>query len=377
MDLAFSSEQAELARTLRQFARRELAPRSAQWDKTGEFPWEAWRRMGELGLLGLRVPVAHGGQEADFLTFGIAMEEIGRGDFSCTYAIQLAGLAGEILGRSAPAEVQARWLPPTARGDTVVALALTEPGAGSDAANLACRAERDSTDYVITGEKSGISLGMAAHAAIVFARTDPSGRARGVTAFLVPLDLPGVSRSPLRDMGTRAIGRAVLAFDHVRVPASHRLGEEGSGFRQLVTKLPQERLSLAVNAVAAARAAFGWTLEYCKERTAFGQPIGSFQHNRFKLAEMRTEIDLGQVFVDRQVEALNAGELTAEDAAEGKWWCTEMAWRTLDTCLQLHGGYGYMEEYPIARAWRDGRIPTIYGGTTEIMKEIIGRSLGV
>ena len=174
MDLAFSPEQDELVRTLRQFARRELAPRSAHWDRTGEFPWGAWRRMGELGLLGLRVPEAYGGQSADFLTFGIAMEEIGRGDFSCTYGIQLAGLAGEILGRSGTEEIKARWLPPTASGQAVVALALTEPGAGSDAANLACRAERDGDGYVITGEKSGISLGMAAQAAILFARTDPA-----------------------------------------------------------------------------------------------------------------------------------------------------------------------------------------------------------
>jgi cyclohexanecarboxyl-CoA dehydrogenase len=229
VDLAFSPEQEELVRALRQFARRELAPHSARWDKSGEFPWEAWRRMGELGLLGLRVPAAHGGQESDFVTFGIAMEEIGRGDFSCTYGLQLAGLAGEILGRSASADLQGRWLPPTARGEQVIALALTEPGAGSDAANLACRAERDGDDYLITGEKSGISLGMVAQAAIVFARTDPAGRARGVTAFLVPLDLPGVSRSPLRDMGTRAIGRAVLAFDHVRVPARIAWGRRAPG----------------------------------------------------------------------------------------------------------------------------------------------------
>src|SRR2546422_5592937 len=197
-----------MIRTLRAFARKELASRSQQWDRSGEFPWSAWRQMGELGLFGLRAPAEYGGQEADLLTAGIAMEEIARGDFACTYGLQLAGLAGEILSRSGSDEVKARWLPSTARGETIVALALTEPGVGSDAANLACRAEREGDGYVITGEKSGISLGMVAQAAIVFARTDPAGRARGVTAFLVPLDLPGVSRSPLRDMGTRAIGRA-------------------------------------------------------------------------------------------------------------------------------------------------------------------------
>ena len=253
MDLAFSPEQDELVRTLRHFARRELAPRSAHWDRTGEFPWEAWRRMGELGLLGLRVPEAYGGQAADFLTFGIAMEEIGRGDFSCTYGIQLAALAGEILGRSGSDAIKTRWLPPTASGLAVVALALTEPGAGSDAANLACRAERDGDGYVITGEKSGISLGMAAQAAIVFARTDPGGRARGVTAFVVPLDLPGVSRSPLRDMGTRAIGRAVLAFDRVRLPVSHRLGEEGTGFYQVMQGFDYNRIGIALACLGVAQ----------------------------------------------------------------------------------------------------------------------------
>ena len=226
-------------RTLRQFAGRELAPRSAHWDRTGEFPWEAWRRMGELGLLGLRIPAAYGGQEADFLTFGIAMEEIGRGDFSCTYGIQLAGLAGEILGRSGSDAIKTRWLPPTAGGLAVVALALTEPGAGSDAANLACRAERDGDGYVITGEKSGISLGMAAQAAIVFARTDPAGRARGVTAFLC-LDLRAFALPPAR-LGTRvgvAVRRATSAL-----PESHRLGEEGPFYQVMRASTPTRSAS--------------------------------------------------------------------------------------------------------------------------------------
>ncbi|MGH7316410.1 MAG: acyl-CoA dehydrogenase family protein, partial [Candidatus Rokuibacteriota bacterium] len=290
MDLAFSPEQDELVRTLRQFARKDLAPRSAHWDKTGEFPWEAWRRMGELGLLGLRVPAAYGGQEADFMTFGIAMEEIGRGDFSCTYGIQLGGLAGEILGRSGSEEIKARWLPPTARGEAVVALALTEPGAGSDAASLACRAEREGADYVITGEKSGISLGMAAQAAIVFARTDPAGRARGVTAFLVPLDLPGVSRSPLRDMGTRAIGRAVLAFDHVRLPASHRLGDEGTGFYQVMQGFDYNRIGIALACLGVAQQSVEETMAYVKERKAFGRALARFEGVSFAIAEAATHL---------------------------------------------------------------------------------------
>src|SRR6202795_4818922 len=196
MDLSLTPEQDELVRTLRAFVRKEIAPRSRGWDRSGEFPWQAWRQMGELGLLGLRMPAAYGGQDADYMTFGLAMEEIARGDFACTYGLQLAGLAGEIVGANGTEEIKKRWLPPTARGEEVIALALTEPGVGSDAAHLSCRAERDGSDYLITGEKSGISLAMIAQSAVLFARTGIGG-AKGVTAFLVPLGLPGVSRSPL------------------------------------------------------------------------------------------------------------------------------------------------------------------------------------
>jgi cyclohexanecarboxyl-CoA dehydrogenase len=237
MDFSFTPEQDELARTVRAFAARELAPRSREWDRTSEFPTATWRRMGELGLLGLRIPVAYGGVEADFVMLGIAMEETARGDFSCTYGIQLAALAGEILGKNGDPAVCRRWLTPVASGEAVMALALTEPSAGSDAAALQCRARRDGTEWVITGEKSGISLGMAAHAAIVFARTEPGqdgsgqSRSKGVSAFLVPLDAPGVARSALRDMGSHAVGRAVISLDGVRVPANHLIGAEGSGFQ--------------------------------------------------------------------------------------------------------------------------------------------------
>src|SRR6185295_9107997 len=224
----------ELSRTLRLFAARELAPRARDWDRTQEFPWDMWRRMGELGLFGLRIPAAFGGQETDLVTMGIAVEEIARGDFSYTGGMHLAGLAGEILGREGTPEIKERWLPSTARGETIVALALTEPGVGSDAAKLTCRAERDGGDYVITGEKSGITLGMVCQAAIVFARTEARSGARGVTSFLVPLDRPGVSRSALRDLGCRLMQRSVLSFDGVRIPACHRLGQEGTGFYQVM-----------------------------------------------------------------------------------------------------------------------------------------------
>jgi cyclohexanecarboxyl-CoA dehydrogenase len=375
MDLAFSPEQDELARTLRQFARRELAPRSAHWDKTGEFPWEAWRRMGELGLLGLRVPEAYGGQGADFLTFGIAMEEIGRGDFSCTYGIQLAGLAGEILGRSGAEEIKTRWLPPTASGEAVVALALTEPGAGSDAANLACRAERDGDGYVITGEKSGISLGMAAQAAIVFARTDPTGRARGVTAFLVPLDRPGVSRSPLRDMGTRAIGRAVLAFDHVRLPASHRLGEEGTGFYQVMQGFDYNRIGIALACLGVAQQSIEETMGYVKERKAFGRALARFEGVSFPIAEAATHLEACRWLCYRALWLADQGRPHTKESAMTKWWGPRLAVDTIHQCLLLHGHYGYTDELPFEQRMRDVIGLEIGDGASEVMKMVVAREL--
>jgi len=375
MDLAFSPEQDELVRTLRQFARRELAPRSAQWDRTGEFPWEAWRRMGELGLLGLRVPTAYGGQEADFLTFGIAMEEIGRGDFSCTYGIQLAGLAGEILGRSGSEAIKTRWLPPTASGEAVVALALTEPGAGSDAANLACRAERDGDGYVITGEKSGISLGMAAQAAIVFARTDPAGRARGVTAFLVPLDLPGVSRSPLRDMGTRAIGRAVLAFDHVRLPASHRLGEEGTGFYQVMQGFDYNRIGIALACLGVAQQSVEETMVYVKERRAFGRALARFEGVSFAIAEAATHLEACRWLCYRALWLADQGRPHTKESAMTKWWGPRLAVDTIHQCLLLHGHYGYTDELPFEQRMRDVIGLEIGDGAAEVMKMVVAREL--
>jgi cyclohexanecarboxyl-CoA dehydrogenase len=375
MDLAFSPEQDELVRTLRQFARRELAPRSAQWDKTGEFPWEAWRRMGELGLLGLRIPAAYGGQEADFLTFGIAMEEIGRGDFSCTYGIQLAGLAGEILGRSGSDAIKTRWLPPTASGLAVVALALTEPGAGSDAANLACRAERDGDGYVITGEKSGISLGMAAQAAVVFARTDPAGRARGVTAFLVPLDLPGVSRSPLRDMGTRAIGRAVLAFDHVRLPASHRLGEEGTGFYQVMQGFDYNRIGIALACLGVAQQSVEETMVYVKERRAFGRALARFEGVSFAIAEAATHLEACRWLCYRALWLADQGRPYTKESAMTKWWGPRLAVDTIHQCLLLHGHYGYTDELPFEQRMRDVIGLEIGDGAAEVMKMVVAREL--
>jgi cyclohexanecarboxyl-CoA dehydrogenase len=375
MEFSFSPEQDELIRTLRAFARKELAPRSQRWDKTGEFPWDVWRQMGELGLLGLRVPSDYGGQEADLVTMGIASEEIARGDFSCTYGIQLAGLAGEILGKSGVEDLKKQWLPPTARGEAVIALGLTEPGVGSDAANLACRAERDGDAYVITGEKSGISLGMVAQAAIVFATTDAAARARGVTAFLVPLDAPGVSRSPLRDLGSHAVSRAVLAFDHVRIPASHRLGAEGTGFYQVMQGFDYNRLLIALSCLGIAQVSLEETMAYVKDRRAFGRPLAQFEGVSFSIAEAATHLDAARWLCYRGLWLADQGRPYIKESAMAKWWAPKLASETVHRCLLLHGHYGYTDELPFEQRLRDVIGLEIGDGTAEVMKIIVAREL--
>ncbi|MET0849701.1 MAG: acyl-CoA dehydrogenase family protein [Candidatus Rokuibacteriota bacterium] len=374
MDLAFTAEQEELARAVRAFAKKELAPRSAHWDATGEFPWDAWRGMGALGLLGMRIPEAYGGQETDLVTMGLATEEIGRGDFSCTYGIQLSGLAGQIIGANGTEEVKRRWLPPTAAGEAVIALALTEPGAGSDAAHLACRAERDGNDYVLTGEKSGISLGMAAHLSIVFARTGRAGAA-GVTAFAVPMDLPGVARSLLRDVGSRSIGRAVIALDHVRVPASHRLGEDGTGFRQVMQGFDYNRILIGLGAIGAAQASLEETMTYVKERRAFGRPIAKFEGVSFPIAEAATHLEAARWLCYRALWLADRGLPYTKESAMVKWWAPRLAVETIHECLLLHGHYGYTDELPFGQRMRDVMGLEIGDGTAQIMKIIVAREL--
>jgi len=375
MEFAFSPEQEELIRTLRAFARRELATRSRHWDLTGEFPYEAWKRMGELGLFGLRAPVEYGGQEADLVTTGIAIEEIGRGDFSCTYGMQLAGLAGEIIGRNGSEEVRKRWLPPTISGEAVMAIALTEPGAGSDAANIACRAVREGDEYVITGEKSGISMGMVAHAAMIFAKTDAAAKARGVTAFLVPLDLPGVSRQALRDMGARAIGRAVLSFDHVRIPVSHRLGEEGTGFYQVMKGFDFNRVLIGLACLGAAQASLDETMAYVKERKAFGHPLVRYEGVSFPIAEAATHIEAARWLSYRALWLADQGRPHTKESAMVKWWAPKLAVDVIHQCLLLHGHYGYTDELPFEQRMRDVIGLEIGDGTAEVMKLIVAREL--
>jgi alkylation response protein AidB-like acyl-CoA dehydrogenase len=329
----------------------------------------------------MAAPEAHGGGGvSDFRYNVVIAEEIQRA------GVNAAGLGWTLhndiclpyfLTLCTP-EQQARWLPGICSGELITAIAMTEPGIGSDLASMSTTAQRDGDRYLVSGSKTFITNGINADLVITAVKTDPAQRHAGMSLLVLERGMAGFERGRNLDkIGMHAQDTAELFFDDVAVPVANRLGEEGSGFGSLVTKLPQERLSIAVTAVAAARRALEVTLEYVKERTAFGQPIGSFQNSRFRLAEIATEVEIAQTFVDRGVVALDDGNLTAEEAAMAKWWCTELQKRTTDTCLQLHGGYGYMAEYPIARAYADARITTIYGGTTEIMKEIIGRSLGL
>ncbi|HSJ27581.1 MAG TPA: acyl-CoA dehydrogenase family protein, partial [Acidimicrobiia bacterium] len=273
---------------------------------------------------------------------------------------------------------KARWLPGLASGASMAAIAMTEPGAGSDLAGIGTTAVRDGDNYVVNGSKTFITNGINGDVIITAVKTDPARRHAGMSLLVIEEGMDGFTRGRnLEKIGLHAQDTAELFFQDVRVPVANRLGEEGQGFYQLVRNLPQERLSLAVGSLAHAQQAFAWTLEYVSERSAFGAPIGSNQAVKHRMAEMRTELDVTQAYVDRQVLLLNDGKLTAEDAAKAKWWATELEKRVIDSCLQFFGGYGYMEEYPIARAYRDARVQTIYGGTTEIMKEIIGRGLGL
>ena len=363
------------------FIATEVVPHNDAWEKAGVVDRSLFTGAGAHGFLGMAAPEAYGGGGVEDFRYNLVIAE----------EIQRAGVNAAGLGWTlhndiclpyflslADEDQKARWLPGICSGELVTAIAMTEPAIGSDLASMATSARRDGDDYVVNGAKTFITNGINADLVITAVKTDPTERHRGMSLVVLERGMDGFARGRnLEKVGMHAQDTAELFFDDVRVPVANRLGEEGQGFRYLVTNLPQERLSIATTGVAAARAAFDATLGYVKERTAFGQPVGSFQNSRFRMAEMATEIEIAQTFVDRCVLALNAGELTAEEASMAKWWCTELQGRVVDACVQLHGGYGYMAEYPVARAFADARITRIYGGTTEIMKEIIGRSLGL
>ena len=365
----------------RSWVDNEIVPHDDEWNKAEITPRSLFTNAGNHGFLGFDIPEEFGGGGVeDFRFNAIAAEEI-----------QMAGVTASGLGMTlhndicvpyflkyCTAEQKQRWLPGISSGELITAIGMTEPGIGSDLASMGTTALRDGDSYVVNGSKTFITNGINADLVVLAVKTDPNERHKGMSLIIMERGLEGFERGRNLDkMGMKAQDTAELFFNDVHVPATNLLGEEGQGFAMLVDNLPQERLSIAIAGVAAAKAAFEWTLTYVQERKAFGQTIGSFQNTKFVLAEVATEIEVAQAYIDQSILALNAGTLTAEDAAMGKWWCTELQKRAIDKCLQLFGGYGYMSEYPISRAYRDARVTTIYGGTTEIMKEIIGKSLGL
>jgi len=362
-----------------EFLKREVAPFHAQWEKDGIVPREVWTRAGEVGLLGHGVPEEFGGTGLDDYRYNaIVNEEICRAHASGLGVTLQNDVMAPYMVRLTDDEQKRRWLPGFAAGELITAIAMTEPGTGSDLQGITTSAVRDGDEFVVNGSKTFITNGINADLVIVVCRTDPGAGAQGFSLIAVERGTPGFERGRNLDkIGMKAQDTAELFFDDVRVPVGNLIGTEGQGFIHLMENLPQERLSIATCAVASADAVLRHTVEYCRERTAFGRPIGRFQNSRFVLAEIATEVDMARTYVDRGIQLLNRGELTVEDAAMAKWWTTEMCNRAVDRCLQLHGGYGYMMEYPVARAWQDTRVQTIYGGTTEIMKEIVGRGLGL
>jgi alkylation response protein AidB-like acyl-CoA dehydrogenase len=379
--LLFDDEHELFRDSVRRFIASDVAPRNDEWERAGIVDRDLFLGAGKHGFLGMAVPTEHGGGGVDDFRYNLIIGE----------EVQRAGVNAAGLGWTLHNDIclpyflslcndeqKARWLPGICSGELITAIAMTEPAIGSDLASMTTTARRDGDDYVVNGSKTFITNGINADLVIAAVKTDPAERHRGMSLLVVERGMAGFERGRNLDkIGMHAQDTAELFLSDVRVPVANLLGAEGEGFRYLVTSLPQERLSIGATGVAAARAAFDHTLTYVKERQAFGQPVGSFQNSRFRMAELATEIEIGQTFIDRCVIALNGGELTAEEASMAKWWCTELQGRVVDTCVQLFGGYGYMTEYPIARAYADARVTRIYGGTTEIMKEIIGRHLGL
>ncbi|HEY3632465.1 MAG TPA: acyl-CoA dehydrogenase family protein [Jatrophihabitantaceae bacterium] len=374
----YDDEHRAFGEAFRAFVDKSIVPNFLGYERDGITPREIFAEAGRGGFLGMAIPEQHGGGGVDDFRFNQVIGE----------QVSYAGITGTGLGITlhndiclpyflayCSEEQRQRWLPGIASGELITAVAMTEPGAGSDLSGIRSTAVRDGDHYVVNGSKTFITNGINADLVITAVRTSAE-RHRGLTLLVLERGMPGFERGRnLAKIGLHSQDTAELSFTDVRVPVANRFGDEGQGFYQLVANLPQERMSIAIAGISAARAAFDQTVAYVRERKAFGTSIGSLQNTRFVLAEIATEIDVAQAFVDQCVRALSDGELTVEDAAKAKWWCTELQGRVIDKCVQLHGGYGYMLEYPIARAYADARVTRIYGGATEIMKEIIGKSL--
>ncbi len=374
----YTSEHEDFRKTARTFYEREVIPHHDQWEQDGIVPRELWLKAGEAGLLCFDVPEEYGGPGVDDFRYNVILsEEQTRAGVSGPGFSVHTDIIVPYLTSLATDEQKQRWLPGTVSGETITAIAMTEPGAGSDLQGVRTTAVDKGDHYLLNGSKTFISNGILADLVIVVARTDPEAGHKGISLLVVERGMEGFERGRNLDkIGLHAQDTAELSFTDVVVPKENLLGEEGQGFIYLMMNLPQERLIIAAQAVAAAEAIVEMCLDYAKTREAFGKPIGKFQHNRFLIAEMATEVRVARAFINECMAKHLDGKLTAVDASMAKWWCTELQNKLVNQGVQLHGGYGYMMEFPIAKAYLDSRISTIYGGTTEIQKEIIGRSLG-
>ncbi|WP_280274492.1 acyl-CoA dehydrogenase family protein [Nocardia wallacei] len=373
----FEPEHDLFRESYRKFLDQHVAPNHAKWEEQGVVDREVWLEAGKQGFLGMAVPEEFGGGGVkDFRYNAILTEETTRGQYSGLGFTLHNDVIAPYLLELANDEQKQRWLPGFCSGEIITAIAMTEPGTGSDLQGIKTRAVRDGDDWILNGAKTFITNGINSDIVIVVAQTDPEKGAMGFSLLVVERGMPGFERGRNLDkIGLKAQDTAELSFTDVRVPGKNLLGTEGQGFIHLMQNLPQERLSIAVMAAAAMEGVLDLTCQYVRDRKAFGKPIGAQQNTRFVLAELATKTTAVRVFVDRCIELLNQEKLTVEEAAMAKWWSTEEQLDLISKCLQLHGGYGYMREYPIAKAYMDARVQTIYGGTTEIMKEIIGRGL--
>ncbi len=375
----YADEHEQFRSAFRSWLDKEVVPNHEQYERDGITPRELWLAAGSHGFLGLTVPEQYGGGGTDDYRFAAVMQE----------EVSYTGVIGSANGFTLHNDIvlpyfiglctdeqKARWLPGMVSGQCITAIAMTEPNTGSDLANIRTTAVRHGDTYVVNGSKTFITNGINSDAVIVAVKTDPEAKHRGMSLLVIERGMKGFERGRNLDkLGMHAQDTAELFFTDVEVPVANLLGEEGKGFYYLMLNLAQERLGMAVGAMGVCQAAMDQTLAYTRERKAFGQPVGQFQHNKFLLAELSTEVQIGQVYVDRCIELHCADQLSPEQAAAAKFWTTELQNKVVDRCLQLHGGYGYMLEYPIARAWADSRIQTIYGGTSEIMREIVGRAI--
>ncbi|MDP3969144.1 MAG: acyl-CoA dehydrogenase family protein [Nocardioides sp.] len=375
----FDEEHEAFRQTVRSFIAKEITPHHEEWEKAGQVPRELWTKAGDLGMLCFDVPEEFGGPGVDDFRYNVVVtEELARSGASGPGFPVHSDIIVPYLVTLGTEEQKKRWLPGCVSGETITAIAMTEPGAGSDLQGVRTTAIDKGDHYVLNGSKTFISNGIMADLVIVVARTDPDAGHQGISLLVVEEGMEGFERGRNLDkVGLKAQDTAELSFNDVVVPKENVLGEVGSGFISLMINLPQERLSIAVIAAAACERVLELSLDYAKEREAFGKPIGKFQNTRFMLAEMATETHIARTFVDDCITRHLKGELDTSLASMAKYWTTELQTKVVDRSVQLHGGYGYMMEYPIARAFIDSRIQTIYGGTTEIQKEIIGRSLGI